>query len=91
MADEDIVSQFASLILRKECEVEKFLSSKKPQKDKIKKVEALIGTYSEAIQYYQSVDSDLYIELNERMQKILTRAEVLKVLDEEAVINAKFK
>ena len=58
MAEEEIVNQFAALILRKEWEVEKYLASKRCQKDKIKKVEALIGTYSEAIQYYQSVDTE---------------------------------
>ena len=43
----------------------------------------MITTYSEAIEFYQSVESDLYTDLNIRMQNILTRSDVLNVLDTE--------
>lgn len=85
MADE-IGNQLATLILRKECELEMMLNTSKTQKEKLKKVQTLVGTYSQAIEYYQSIDSDLYIDLNLRMQQLLIKPEILELLDNEAEI-----
>lgn len=64
------------------------MNAKKPQKEQLKKIKTLVGTYSQAIEYYQSIDSDLYVDLNYRMQQLLTRPEILEILDKEAEINA---
>lgn len=86
MADE-LGDQLASLILQKECQLEMIMKSKKPQKDKLAKIKTLVATYSQAIEYYQSIDSDLYIDLNLRMQELLTKPDILELLDKEAEIN----
>lgn len=64
------------------------IKSDKLQKDKLHKIKTLVGTYSQAIEYYQSIDSDLYVDLNLRMQNLLIRPEILELLDREAEINS---
>lgn len=82
-------NDMASLILKKEMETELCLmNSKKTQKDKLKKIKSLVATYSQAIEYYQSIDSDLYIDLNIRMQQFITKQDVLDILDNEVEILA---
>lgn len=87
MADE-IGDQLATLILQKECQLEMIMMGKKPQKEKLKQIKTLVATYSQAIEYYQSIDSEFYIDLNLRMQQLLTKPDILELLDKEAEINS---
>lgn len=87
MADE-IGNELASLILKKEWGLEMVIKSDKSQKDKLHKIKTLVATYSQAIEYYQSIESDLYVDLNLRMQQLLIRPEILELLDREAEINS---
>ena len=76
-------NKLATLILKKECELEMSMQNNKPQHEQFEKIQSLVSTYSQAIEYYQSVESDLYIDLNLRMQNLLTKPETLEMLDRE--------
>jgi len=52
-------------------------------------MQSLVCTYSQAIEYHQSIDSDLYMDLNLRMQNLLTRPDTLEMLDQQAANNRK--
>ena len=60
------------------------ISNNQSQKLKFEKIKNLVSTYSQAIEYYQSIESDLYVDLNLRMQNLLTKPETLEMLDKEA-------
>lgn len=79
-------NKLATLILKKEWDLEMSLKSNKPHDLKFQKVQSLVSTYSQAIEYYQSIDNDLYTDLNLRMQNLLTKQETLEILDHEAEI-----
>ncbi|CAI2373149.1 unnamed protein product [Moneuplotes crassus] len=74
-------NDMASLILAKECELEVSMAANKPPQAQFKKMQTLLQIYSQAIEYYQSVESELYIDLNLRMQNLLTRPDILEMID----------
>ena len=86
----DIVSNdIAAHILRKEIQLETVLGNpKKSQKEKLEKINSLVETYTQSIEYYQAKESDLYIDLNLRMQQLLIRPDILDILDKEVEILA---
>lgn len=74
-------NDMASLILKKECELEISMATNKPLKTQFKKMQTLLQIYSQAIEYYQSMESELYVDLNVRMQNLLTRPDILEMID----------
>jgi hypothetical protein len=49
--------------------------------EKVTKMQNLVTTYSQSIEYYQSINSELYLDLNLRMQQLLTKPQILELLD----------
>ena len=84
--DEDIGNKLANLILMKECELETSIISKKPTKVLFNKVESLLKLYTQAIEYYESIESELFVDMTLRMQQLLVKPDILSILsyNEEA-------
>mmetsp|Transcript_6693 Transcript_6693/g.5822 ORF Transcript_6693/g.5822 Transcript_6693/m.5822 type:complete len:94 (+) Transcript_6693:59-340(+) len=47
------------------------------------KMEDLIKAYSQAIEYYQSIESDLFADVTVRMQQLLIKPEILSLMTYE--------
>jgi hypothetical protein len=61
--------------------------TKKPIKMQRDKIESLIKVYSQAIEFYQSQESELFVDMTLRMQKLLVKPEILKILDDSSEID----
>ena len=74
---------FAGQILMAELEIEQ-------HKDDpcIEEIQELLALYAKAIEHYQRNGTDLYLDLNIRMQQFLLKPHILRVLDAEASTTA---
>ncbi|CAI2373484.1 unnamed protein product [Moneuplotes crassus] len=79
-------NDMATRILKKECQLEMTLKSDVSPLIQFQEMQALLQIYSQAIEYYQSVESDLYIDLNLRMQNLLARPDILEMIDRQAAL-----
>ena len=70
-------------VLKKECALEIAIATDSPHKQKFRQVETLIKLYSQAIEFFQNTGSDLHLDMIIRMQTMLVKPEILKILNEE--------
>jgi len=65
-------SNFASLLIEKEFELESELS--------LKALNDLVDLYRQAIEYYEHIQDSKFYDFQERLQKLIVRPEVMKIM-----------
>lgn len=55
----------------------------KPKSVQKLKMESLIKAYSQAIEYYQSIESDLFADMTVKLQQFLIKPEILALMADE--------
>lgn len=77
---DDLGNSLSQHILKKECDFEMAALSGKPRRVQKKKMEDLVKAYSQAIEYYQSIESDHFADMTVKMQQFLIKPEVLALM-----------